>query len=268
MPGIAGPSFRRALPTTDGVRNRSPVTSTASQQIALITGATKGIGYATARELGKRGHVVFVGARDPERGMKAVTDLSEEGIDARCVRLDVTDLATVEAAAAYVDTEFGRLDILINNAGVSLDRPHRPSGLPVAVLRAIYETNVFGVVAVTNAMLPLLRRSEAGPILNVSSELGTVSFLTDQATLTAQNALLLGYNSSKAALNAITLVYAAELHDSQIRVNAVSPGFCATDLNGNRGIRSAEEGGASVARQALLADTPTGVFIAEDAVPW
>ena len=239
------------------------------QKIVLITGANKGIGYATARQLGREGHVVLLGARDEERGRKAEANLIGEGLDARFVRLDVTDLATVEAAAAYIEAEFGRLDILINNAGITRDRPYRPSELPVAELRAVYETNVFGVVAVTNAMLPLLRRSAAGHIANVSSGLGTIAFLTDPDSPFKDYSRLLGYNSSKAALNAITLIYADELRDTPIKVNAVSPGFCATDLNDHRGVLTADEGGDHIAHQATTMPT-TGVFLSEDGgvVPW
>jgi NAD(P)-dependent dehydrogenase (short-subunit alcohol dehydrogenase family) len=247
------------------------ITDTTDQKIVLITGANKGIGFATARRLGRDGHVVLMGARDEERGTKAAAELTGEGLDVRFVRLDVTDLATVEAAAAYVDAEFGRLDILVNNAAISRDRPYRPSEMPVAELREVYETNVLGVVAVTNAMLPLLRRSRAGRIANVSSGLGTFALLTDQDSDWRRYAMLLGYNSSKAALNAITVIYAAELSDTPIKVNAVSPGFCATDLNNHQGVLSADEGGASVARLATLPDDgPTGVFLGENGgtYPW
>jgi NAD(P)-dependent dehydrogenase (short-subunit alcohol dehydrogenase family) len=240
-------------------------------QIALITGANKGIGYATARTLGKAGHIVYVGARDAGRGTKAATELAEEGLDARFVRLDVTDLATVAAAAARIDQECGRLDILVNNAAISRDWQHKPSELPVEDLREVYETNVLGVVAVTNAMLPLLRRSASGRIANVSSGLGTVAFLTDPEPSLRPYVTLLGYNSSKAALNAVTLMYAAELSDTPIKVNAVSPGFCATDLNGFRGVLSAEEGGEHVARLATVPDDgPSGAFLSElgGTYPW
>jgi NAD(P)-dependent dehydrogenase (short-subunit alcohol dehydrogenase family) len=247
------------------------------QKIILITGANKGIGFATARVLGRAGHVVLVGARDIERGTTTARELTGEGLDARFVRLDVTDLATIEAAAAYIEAEFGRLDILINNAGISRDRRegtnelHKPSEMPVAAVREVYETNVFGVVAVTNAMLPLLRRSAAGRIANVSSGLGTIAFLTDRDSPYERYTRLLAYNSSKAALNAITMMYAAELRDTPIKVNAVSPGFCSTDLNNHQGVLTAEEGGAHIARQALLPDDgPTGAFLSEDGgtVPW
>jgi NAD(P)-dependent dehydrogenase (short-subunit alcohol dehydrogenase family) len=164
-----------------------------------------------------------------------------------------------------------RLDILVNNAGISRDRPYPPAELPVALLREIYETNVFGVVAVTNAMLPLLRRSPSASIGNVSSGLGTVAFLSDPGSPLWQHANLLGYNSSKAALNAITLIYANTLRGTGIRVNAVSPGFCATDLNNHTGHLSADEGGAHIARQATLpGDGPTAVFLSENGgtYPW
>ncbi|MFC4112511.1 SDR family oxidoreductase [Nonomuraea zeae] len=234
------------------------------QQIVLVTGANKGIGYATARVLGQAGNVVFIGARDAERGAKAAAALAAEGLDARFVHLDVTDLATVRAAAARIDQECGRLDVLVNNAAITRDWQRKPSELPVEDLRAVYETNVLGVVAVTNAMLPLLRRSAAGRIANVSSGLGTVGFLTEPDPDLLPYVTLLGYNSSKAALNAVTLMYATELRDTSIKVNAVSPGFCATDLNGHRGVLSADEGGAHVARLATVPDDgPSGVFLSE-----
>jgi NAD(P)-dependent dehydrogenase (short-subunit alcohol dehydrogenase family) len=247
------------------------MTSTTTQKIVLITGANKGIGYATARELGRSGHVVLVGARDQERGAKATAELIEEGADVRFVRLDVTDPATIEASAAYIDAEFGRLDILVNNAAISRDRLYKPSEMPVTALREVYETNVLGVVAVTNAMLPLLRRSADGRIANVSSGLGTIAFLTDEDSPWRQYSLLLGYNSSKAALNAITLMYADELRETPIKVFAVSPGFCATDLNDHRGVLSAGEGGAHIARQVALPDDGlSGVFHGHDGgvIPW
>jgi NAD(P)-dependent dehydrogenase (short-subunit alcohol dehydrogenase family) len=241
------------------------MTTTTDHKIVLITGANKGIGFATARDLARAGHTVLLGARDPERGSAAATVLVEQGLDARFVRLDVTDPATIAAAADLIDTEYGRLDILVNNAGISRDRPHGPAELPVAALREIYETNVFGVVAVTNAMLPLLRNSPAGYIGNVSSGLGTVAFLTDSDSPLWQYANLLGYNSSKAALNAITLIYANNLRDTGIRVNALSPGFCATDLNNHTGRLSAEEGGAHIARQVTQPnESLTGVFLNEN----
>jgi NAD(P)-dependent dehydrogenase (short-subunit alcohol dehydrogenase family) len=247
------------------------MTTASDRKIVLITGANKGIGFATARELARAGHTVLLGARDRERGTAAAAELAGQGLDARFVHLDVTDPATIAAAAGQIEAEHGRLDILINNAGISRDRPHPPDELPVATLREIYETNVFGVVAVTNTMLPLLRKSPAACIGNVSSGLGTVGLLTDPGSPLWQHANLLGYNSSKAALNAITLIYASTLRGTGIRVNALSPGFCATDLNNHTGHRSAAEGGAALARQVTRpGDDLTGVFLSEDGGthPW
>ncbi|HEY7146230.1 MAG TPA: SDR family NAD(P)-dependent oxidoreductase [Streptosporangiaceae bacterium] len=246
------------------------MTATSDNKIVLITGANKGIGFAAAGELALAGHTVYLGARDPERGKAAEAQLTGAGLDARFVQLDVTDPVSIAAAAERIEAEQGRLDILVNNAGVSTDRPHEPADMPVTALRAAYEVNVFGVVAVTNAMLPLLRKSPAGYIGNVSSGLGTVALLTDPDSPWRQYACLLGYNSSKAALNAITLIYAASLRDAGIRVNALSPGFCATDLNRHTGELTAAEGGAHIARQVTAGDGQSGVFLSEQGgtYPW
>ena len=222
-------------------------------QIVLITGANKGIGFATARELAQAGHTVLLGARDPERGTAAAAALAGQGLDVRFVRLDVADPATIAAAADLIDTEYGRLDIL-DQQRRHLPRPAaQPGELPVAALRETYETNVFGVVAVTNAMLPLLSRSPAGYIGNVSSGLGTVAFLTDPDSPLWRYANLLGYNSSKAALNAITLIYAASGRRGS-GSTPCRPGS-ATDLNNHTGHLSADEGGAHIARQVTLPAT-------------
>ena len=241
--------------------------------IALITGANKGIGFETARQLGARGATVLVGARSAERGEPAAAALRDEGLSARFVRLDVTDEETIEAAAKLIEREFGRLDILVNNAGISVrsgpDGWARPSATPAAAVRENYETNVFGVIAVTNAMLPLLRRSPAGRIVNVSSELGSLAYVSDPDwPYAAIN--LLAYNTSKTALNAVTVAYAKELRDTPIKVNAVSPGYCATDLNQHQGVLTAAQGAAEVVRPALVGpDGPTGAFLVDgDTAPW
>jgi NAD(P)-dependent dehydrogenase (short-subunit alcohol dehydrogenase family) len=242
-----------------------------THKIVLITGANKGIGLATARELARAGHTVLLGARDPDRGAAAAAELAGLGLDARFVHLDVTDPATIEAAAELIDVEHGRLDILVNNAAITGDAPHSPGEMPVTAVREVFETNVLGVVAVTDALLPLLRRSPAAYIGNVSSGLGTVAFLTDPEPSMRQYVGFLGYNASKAALNAVTLIYADALRDAGIKVNALSPGFCATDLNDHTGVLSAEEGGAHIARQVTLPeDGPTGVFLNENGgtYPW
>jgi NAD(P)-dependent dehydrogenase (short-subunit alcohol dehydrogenase family) len=229
--------------------------------IALITGANKGIGYATAQLLGARGAVVLAGARDESRGRQAERDLLAGGAEARFVPLDVTDDKSVTRAAEWIDAEYGVLDILVNNAGITRgDGGGRPSETTLGTLRAVYETNVFGVVAVTNAMLPLLRRATAGRIVNVSSEAGSITSMTDPDSPLYPMASV-PYPSSKAALNMVTAMYAKELRDTPIKVNAANPGYCATDLNGRSGFRSPEQGAeVSVHLATLPADGPTGTF--------
>ena len=232
-------------------------------KIILITGANKGVGLATAEVLVRAGHTVLLGARDPGRGEAAAATLAGQGLPARFIRLDVTDPVTIAAAAKLIEADYGRLDVLINNAGISRDRPHQPGDVPAEAIREVYETNVIGVIAVTNAMLPLLRRSAAGYIGNVSSGLGTIALLTDHDSSWAQYANLLGYNSSKAALNAVTLIYARSLAADGIRVNALSPGFVATDLNRHTGHLPAAQGGANIAEQILRDGAGTGQFLSE-----
>ncbi|GGS71725.1 SDR family oxidoreductase [Nonomuraea spiralis] len=229
---------------------------------ALITGANKGIGYEIARLLAERGITAIVGARDEERGRAAAARL---GLP--YVRIDVTDEESVAAAAKWIETEHGSLDILVNNAGVAGSMTAGvPSAATARQFRDVYETNVFGVVTVTNAMLPLLRRSPAGRIVNLSSELGSISLaLTQDSPFWELN--FAAYNSSKTALNMITVCYAKELMDTPVKVNAANPGYCATDLNGHTGFRTAEQGAAVAVRLATLdADGPTGAYL-EDAGP-
>jgi NAD(P)-dependent dehydrogenase (short-subunit alcohol dehydrogenase family) len=240
-----------------------------TKNIALITGANKGIGFEIARQLGG---TVLIGARSEERGAAAAEALRAQGVDAHAVRIDVTDEATIEAAAKWIDVTYGRLDVLVNNAGIiarSATDYRPPSETPVASVRETYETNVFGVMAVTNAMLPLLRRSEGGRIVNMSSELGSLAASADPSS-PFYSTNLLPYNTSKTALNGITIAYAKELRDTLIKVNAVTPGYCATDLNGHSGPRSAEQGAVIAVRMATVgADGPTGGFFDDDGpVAW
>ncbi|MFG1828708.1 SDR family oxidoreductase [Micromonospora chersina] len=229
--------------------------------IALITGANKGIGLATARQLGVRGMTVLVGARDAARGREAADKLRAEGVDARFVPLEVTDAASIAAAAELVEREYGHLDVLVNNAGIiRADGAGLPSQTTLDTLREVYETNVFGVVAVTNALLPLLRRASAARIVNVSSEVGSIAVMTDpEGALFALTSI--PYPSSKTALNMITAMYAKELRDTPIKVNAANPGYCATDLNHHSGFRIPEEGAeVSVHLATLPADAPSGLL--------
>lgn len=223
-------------------------------EIALITGANKGIGFATARLLGERGMTVLLGARDDVAGRKAESALVDAGLRARYLPLDVTDESQVRAAAATVEADYGRLDILINNAGiVRADGTGEPSATTLATMRTVFETNVLGVITVTNAMLPMLRRAEAARIVNVSSEVGSIASMTDPESplwiLTS-----LPYPVSKSALNMVTAMYAKELRDTPIRVNAANPGYCATDLNHHSGFRTPEQGAAISVHLATLPD--------------
>ena len=186
----------------------------AEQQIALITGANKGIGKEIASQLGKQGMMVLIGARDQLKGVDAVAELMAQGVRARAIRLDVTDPNSIALAAQDIEDDFGRLDVLVNNAGIALDSGPA-SDLDVETLRRTYETNVFGAFVVTKAMLPLLRKSEAGRIVNLSSGLGSLTQNSDPEWGFA-GVKPLAYNSSKAALNMITVIFAAELKETAI----------------------------------------------------
>ncbi|MPZ28093.1 MAG: SDR family NAD(P)-dependent oxidoreductase [Micromonosporaceae bacterium] len=227
----------------------------------LITGANKGIGFQTARLLGARGMTVLLGARDEQRGRQAEHRLREGGADARFVQLDVTDPGSIAAAAGWVKAEYGRLDVLVNNAGiVRADGGGLPSQTTLATIREVYDTNVFGVVAVTSALLPLLRAAPAARIVNVSSEVGSIASMTDPDSPLWPIASV-PYPSSKAALNMVTAMYAKELRDTPIKVNAANPGYCATDFNANSGFRTAEQGAEVCVHLATLpADGPSGLL--------
>ncbi|MBD2519183.1 SDR family oxidoreductase [Nostoc sp. FACHB-973] len=239
-------------------------------KVALITGANKGIGYEIARQLGSRGATVLVGARDIGRGQEAANKLSLSGIDAKAVQLDVVDQKTIDSTAQQIESEFGKLDILVNNAGILSDGDRLPpSQVDIQTLRHTYETNVFGVFAVTKALLPLLKKSTAGRIVNISSGLGSLTLNLDPNYEFA-NMKLVAYNSSKTAVNALTVLFAAELKDTPIKVNAADPGFTATDINQNQGYRTVEQGAKAAVRLATLPDDgSTGGFFDENGVlPW
>ncbi len=238
-------------------------------KVALITGANKGIGLEIARQLGVQGITILIGARDEKRGQEAAEKLhAEYNIDAHAVQLDVTNQSTIEAAAKHIESEFGKLDILVNNAGIAVDRVP-PSQLDIEVLRRTYDTNFFGVFAVIKAMLPLLRKSDAGRIVNISSGLGSLAQNSDPNYEYAQMKIL-AYNSSKTAVNAMTIQFAHELKDTSIKVNSADPGYVATELNANSGPRTVEQGAIAPVRLATLPnDGPTGGFFDENGVvPW
>jgi NAD(P)-dependent dehydrogenase (short-subunit alcohol dehydrogenase family) len=237
------------------------------QRTALVTGANKGIGFAIAEGLGKLGHRVVVGARSEQAGQEAVDRLRAEGVDAHPVRLDVTDDESVAAAAADIEERFGGLDVLMNNAGISgpFDETtweQDPTTLDLDVLRSVVDTNVYGVVRVTNAMLPMLRRSSSPRIVNTSSSMGSLG--------RQPGPVMAAYAPSKTFLNSVTVQYAREFADTPVIVNAACPGLVATDFNGFSGGRTPEQGAATPIRLATLPDDgPRGGFFDEDGVvPW
>jgi NAD(P)-dependent dehydrogenase (short-subunit alcohol dehydrogenase family) len=239
------------------------------QKIALVTGANKGIGFEIARGLAKKGLTVLLGCRDWGRAEVAAGQLAQEGLAAVPVLLDLTRPETITAAASQIDSTHGKLDVLVNNAGIALEFQSKPSQADLAMVKQVYETNVFGPIAVIQAVLPLLLRSEAGRIVNVSSSLGSLCLTSDPASPISQF-LLLGYNTSKTALNAVTVQFANELRETPVKVNAVCPGYVATDLNGHSGPRTPEQGARIAIEMATIPqDGPTGGYFNEDGrIPW
>lgn len=248
------------------------------ERIALITGANQGVGRQVAKELAEHGITVLVGSRDLRRGEDAAAEI---GTGARAVQIDVTDRASIAAAAAFVETEFGRLDLLVNNAGISNtgggDRSpeeraahSRASTASLEEIRAVWEVNVFGVLAVYQAMLPLLRKGSDARIVNVSSGVGS---LTTNADPSYRYHAMFGpvYPASKAAENAMTLAMMVELESTDIKINLVSPAYTSTALNNFAGTESIEDGSREVVRVALLGpDGPTGTFTRWEntSIPW
>jgi len=243
--------------------------------VALVTGANKGIGLQIAKDLVAHGFTVLVGSRNLAQGETAATSV---GADAHALQLDVTDQASIAAAAERIRNEFGRLDVLVNNAGISrkpslppeeLATSNSPSVGSLDNMRAVFETNVFGVMAVTQAMLPLLREAPAGRIVNMGSSSGSLTLNSDPS-YEHRHVFGAAYSPSKTALHAISLAFAIELEHTNIKVNIACPGFTATDLNNFRGTRTVEQGAHEAVRLALIgADGPTGTFSDEDGpVAW
>ena len=227
----------------------------------LVTGANKGIGLEIARQLGTRGFAVWLGCRDPARGEMAAAGLRDVGVDARAVALDVIEADSVARAAARLEQETGALDVLVNNAGVSVGAPP-PSVTEEAIedVRAMLEVNTLGPLRVTQAFLPLLRRSQAPRVVMMSSGLGSISDTADMASL-IWNVGAAGYSASKAALNMLTVKLAKALLADGIKVNAADPGYTATDLNGHSGTRTVEQAAAIAVELATLGPLgPTGGF--------
>jgi NAD(P)-dependent dehydrogenase (short-subunit alcohol dehydrogenase family) len=240
-----------------------------NKKIALVTGANNGIGYETAWSLASQGITVLIGARDEQRGEEAAAKLRAEGLDAQFLRLDINDQTTHKAARSFIEDNFGRLDILINNAAIALDMNQKPSEVDMQTIRKTFDTNFFGVISLTQALLPLIRKSDAGRIVNVSSGLGSLTQNSDPGW-EFYPVKLLAYNSSKTALNAFTVMLAHELKDTAIKVNSADPGFTATDMNNHRGHKTVEQGASVIIQLATLpAGGATGSYFDDRGVlPW
>ena len=232
-------------------------------KVAMITGANKGLGLETGRQLGKLGYTVLLGSRDVLKGEVAARQLRDLSVDARVLKLDVTKQSDIDMAASQIESEFGKLDVLVNNAGVMIEKgwtKNTTSETTIENLRATFDANLFAVFAVTKALLPLLMKSEAGRIVNVSSILGSVSLQATKGSPT-YGTKLFAYNASKAALNMLTISLAHELRKTNIKVNSAHPGWVKTDLGGSAAPMSVIDGAKTEVELATLGvDGPTGGF--------
>ncbi len=257
--------------------NRAETANTSlSGKVALVTGAARGIGVEISRELAALGAHVIVAARDPQKAQEVAATLRARGGAASSLKLDVTHEADRKAAYEAIAAAHGKLDILINNAGILLDSPdggtpapRQPSQALPAVLRQTFEVNFFAPVFLTQVLLPLLKRSEAPRVVNVSSIRGSLAHLSDPAS-PVYPVRALGYDTSKAALNAFTILIAEELRGTPIKINAIHPGWVKTEMGGGQAPVSVEEGARTAVRYATLGeDGPTGgFFFLDERLPW
>lgn len=241
-----------------------------SKKIALVTGANKGIGLETARQLGQQGIAVLLGARDEAKANQAAEELRKAGLDARGIVIDVNNADSIQKAAARIERDYGRLDILVNNAGVMIDdQGKKPSEQSLDVWRKTFETNLFGLIATTQALLPLLRKSAGGRIVNLSSILGSINLHATPGS-PIYDMKLPAYNVSKSAVNAYTVQLAYELKDTTIKVNAAHPGWVKTDMGGEGATMDIPDGAkTSVALATIGTDGPNGAYMhMGEILPW
>lgn len=244
-----------------------------SKKIALVTGANKGIGFETAKQLGKANVKVIAASRNKERGEKAVAALIAEGIDAEFLQLDVDNAADIQHAFEYLNTKYGKLDILVNNAGIQIESDNwgenTSTTIDEKVLRQTFETNFINVVKLTNTLLPLIKNSEAGRIVNLSSILGSLTLHADAGS-PIYGSKLFAYDASKTALNAYTVHLAAALADTNIKVNSDHPGWVKTDMGSDAAPMNVADGAKTSVELALLGkDGPTGKYIhLGQELPW
>ncbi len=238
-----------------------------SQKIALITGANKGLGFEISRQLARQGIIVVMGVRDATKGKVAANQLLQAGFDVEFQCLDVTDTESIESIRGYLDKKYGKLDILINNAGICLDSGQQSSEVSLNIIIKTFETNFFGVIAITQALLPLIHKSEGGRIVNMSSGRGS---LTQHSDPICHYAKTLAYNSSKTALNSFTVMLAAELKHTNIKVNSADPDWCRTEMGTEAATHSVEEGADTPVWLATLSEDgfTGGFFNSRNPVPW
>jgi len=237
---------------------------------ALITGANKGIGYETAKQLAQLGYFVFLGSRDLEQGQEAVDKLFESGIsNVETIMLDVTDPMTIKEARRTIELKSKQLDVLINNAGILGLIPQPASTYSVDEIRKVFDTNFFGTIQVTQEFIPMLKKSEAGRIVNVTSGLGSLTLHTDP-NWQFFHFKSAGYSISKAALNGFTIMLAFDLKDTDLKVNSIDPNYTASDFNNHRGDRTPEQSASVIVKYATLdKDGPTGKYLNEEGeLPW
>jgi len=241
------------------------------RKIALITGANKGIGLETARQLARQNIIVLLGARDLKKGEAAAKQLRDKDFEAHAIQIDVDDTESIGKAAAQVERDYGRLDILINNAGVMLDdSKNKVSEQSLEIWRQTFDTNLFGLIATTQAFLPLLRKSKAGRIVNLSSILGSITYHATPGSPTYDFKVAPAYDVSKAAVNAYTVHLAYELKDSKIKVNAAHPGWVKTDMGGEGANMEIIDGAkTSVALATIDENGPNGAYLhMGQLLPW
>ncbi len=233
-------------------------------QTALITGANRGIGLEVARQLGRKGYFVWLGSRDIQKGEAAAALLRKENIQAAAIQLDANDTVSVQQCSDMLSAEPGMLDVLINNAGIRGPVPQQPSTVDISEIKKVFDTNFFGVIAVTQALLPLLKRSTAPRIVNVTSDLASLTLHNDPAW--RYYAVKGGaYGPSKTALNAYTVALAYEFKDTAFKINCVNPGYTATEFNQYQGTKKVEDAARVIVNYAVLDnDGPTGRFFSEE----
>ena len=234
----------------------------------LITGANKGIGFETAKQLAQLGYFVYLGSRDKTRGLDAINKLKDLGIsNVELIEIDVTDINSIKQAKQELETKIEVLDVLVNNAAISGGADQGFLTGKMENLRNVFETNFFGAIQTTQQFIPLLQKSKEPVIVNVSSELGSLT--VHSSTLNPNYKIFDAYSSSKTALNAFTVMLAHELRDANFKINSVSPGYTATDLNQHRGTQTVEQGAKFIVKYATLGiDGPTGGFFREEEILW